>query len=109
MASPPLGSSSTTFGGARASEGDPLLPSFVRSDNNNKGKIPPNNKEGGKGGTTTTRTLRMTTFFSTLLAAALVFFSGVLVGQSNISDDNVNVGLHRWEDAAPWRHHHHHH
>jgi C-terminal processing protease CtpA/Prc/tricorn protease-like protein len=53
-----------------------------------------------------------TTFFSTLLAAALVFFSGVLVGQSNInSDDNViDVGfLRRWEDAAPWRHHHHHH
>ena len=111
-------SSTTTFGGVlRASEGDPLLPSFVRSsdDNtNNKGKkIPPNNEEGGKGGTTRTTTLRMTmTFFSTLLAAALVFFSGVLVGQSNInSDDNViDVGfLRRWEDAAPWRHHHHHH
>ena len=109
-------SSATLFGGERASEGDPLLPSFVRSDDcNNKGKkIPPNNnKEGGKGGTTRT-TLRMTTtFFSTLLAAALVFFSGVLVGQSNInSDDNVinDVGfLRRWEDAAPWRHHHHHH
>ena len=110
-------SSATLFGGERASEGDPLLPSFVRShdDNTNtKGKkIPPNNyEEGGKGGTTTT-TLRMTTFFSTLLAAALVFFSGVLVGQSNInSDDNVinDVGfLRRWEDAAPWRHHHHHH
>ena len=111
-------SSTTTFGGVlRASEGDPLLPSFVRSsdDNtNNKGKkIPPNNEEGGKGGTTRTTTLRMTTtFFSTLLAAASVFFSGVLVGQSNInSDDNViDVGfLRRWEDAAPWRHHHHHH
>ena len=110
-----MASSSATFGGARASEGDPLLPSFVRSDDNtnNKGK---NNEEGGKGGTTTTTrttTLRMTTtFFSTLLAAASVFFSGVLVGQSNInSDDNViDVGfLRRWEDAAPWRHHHHHH
>ena len=109
-----MASSSATFGGARASEGDPLLPSFVRSDDNtnNKGK---NNEEGGKGGTTTrtrTTTLRMTTtFFSTLLAAALVFFSGVLVGQSNLSrDDNVinNVGfLRRWEDAAPWGHHRH--
>tara|TARA_B100000519_G_scaffold195181_1_gene199916 strand:+ start:613 stop:5310 length:4698 start_codon:yes stop_codon:yes gene_type:complete len=55
----------------------------------------------------------MTRFFSTLLAAALVFFSGVLVGQSNSRSDDNNVidpvgFLRRWEDAAPWRHHHHH-
>ena len=45
----------------------------------------------------------------TLLAAALVFFSGVLVGQSSNDNDtkDINVvGLQsRWEDAAPWRHH----